>query len=298
MIKLYDDPLKLEWVDAATPTVRIELPRSETRQALDRLLSAAPDLCNAADGDVEIAHAPDALILRASGEIDPETAIALIQHRIHLAALWLTSIDDQLQLRELQRSGCSAYIRFDIDMLGDSIPEAVRMLKLPRRHTLTGAQYALQLHTVFRVDTVGQLVCWLARVLDPSQQVVTSTHRRASMRAFWDWADANAIYLTMEILQRRKVRLSDMAFFLMLTKLHTRLTDAADVHLRDVDGHGRVRLPLAQSPAPSIIPDAWLTRMQTRATRIERRHGVRLINDRTDPPIYSYALRHDTRATS
>ena len=245
MIRYYGDNLTLGESEQGEATATLEFLPDRTLDAIETLLPEWPSLVtaygpyDAPDCPLKIRRGPGRLTValprdcRSLGELSRHPVA--IAARFERLAEFFASFSEQIRLRQLQHTP-SVILDFDMHEMGESISEAVQRLDLKTSRAQRAAtNMCIQLSAIFQVRTVGQLVLWLAMVLEPEQQTVSDTVNKAVIDSFWRWADPNALYLIYELLALKHVTFSDLSFFLYVTKLSTKLDDLASFGTHDVD---------------------------------------------------------------
>lgn len=296
MIRYYGDNLTLGESEQGEATATLEFLPERTLDAIETLLPEWPALVtaygpyDAPDCPLKIQRGPGRLTValpgdcRSLGELSHHPVV--IAARFERLAEFFASFSEQIRLRQLKNTP-SAILDFDLHEMGESISEAVQRLDLKSTRTERMATtMCIQLSAIFQVRTVGQLVLWLAMVLEPEQQTVSDAVNKAVIDSFWRWADPNALYLIYDLLAIKQVVLSDLAFFLYFTKLSTKLDDLDSFGTHDVDARGRLRLPLLSERYANIVPKRWITRMVKLAEGAKVRLGAEMLSDKTEPSLW------------
>ncbi|NJM39480.1 MAG: hypothetical protein HC853_01255 [Anaerolineae bacterium] len=288
MIRNYGELVSACTPEASAACVRLSHLPTDVLDALATLLAHAPSLTKRDSADLELQRVGKALLIRDVHQatlLFPEERIA---RRFERLGEFCQSLSDLMLLREMRKADETELpLIFKPDQLGEDIGEALGRLWLHDPTLMRVAQEVqAQLALVFNIRTLAQLVLKLSIVLDERLQIVCADFQRALINAFWDWADANKLYVLYRLLVHKRIVMSDQAFFLYYTKLLDRMTATRQAGVDALNNDGRLRLPLANDPLLRAVPQDWWQQMSRRFERIKIVKGAELVSMQTEPPIW------------
>jgi hypothetical protein len=295
MIRNYGQLVTSCTTDADNACIKLEHLPADVLDALATLLTRWPALVTHGASHLDGQHlraerAGSTLLIHDDAphaiRLFPEVRIVRRCERI---GEFCQSLGDLMLLREMRKLDADELpLVFDPSSLSEDIGEAVVRVRLHDPILVRVAhELQAQLALVFNIHSMAQLVLKLSIVLDGRLQIVCADFQRALINAFWDWADANKLYVLYRLLAHKRIALSDQAFFLYYTKLLDRMTATRQAGVDALNNDGRLRLPLANDPLPNAVPQAWWRQMSKRFQRVKREMGAKLVSMQTEPPIWS-----------